>query len=126
MLEIGLGKSYMSTVRDPQAYTDTGNTKEVTTMPNEKTATKAELKFGEQDNEHKLDMINLKIDTLAKAVDKMSTKTDSIANDTATMKTSLAVLSEKETTTRSLAWAIVVGVLSGLIKISSSRLVNNG
>ena len=76
-------------------------------MTNENTVTQDQIKFAEQDANHKLDIINLKIDALTKTVNTISTKADGID----AQKTTTAVLSEKESTTRALACAIVVAIV---------------
>lgn len=82
-------------------------------MTNENTVTQDQLKFAEQDANHKLDIINLKIDALTKSVNAISIKADGLDE----LKTTTAVLSEKESTTQALAWAIVVAIVGGLIKL---------
>lgn len=96
-----------------ESKTEYNEIEEDDSMTNENTVTQDQLKFAEQDANHKLDIINLKIDALTKSVNTISTKADGIDE----LKTTTAVLSEKESTTRALAWAIVVAIVGGLIKL---------
>lgn len=100
-------KGYRITTATGKSKTEYNKTKEADTV------TQDQLKFAEQDANHKLDIINLKIDALTKSVNKISTKADGLDE----LKTTTAVLSEKESTTRALAWAIVVAIVGGLIKL---------
>lgn len=100
-------KGYRITTATGKSKTEYNKTKEADTV------TQDQLKFAEQDANHKLDIINLKIDALTKSVNTISTKADGIDE----LKTTTAVLSEKESTTRALAWAIVVAIVGGLIKL---------
>ena len=106
-------KGYRITMATGKSKTEYNKTKEADNMTNENTVTQDQLKFAEQDANHKLDIINLKIDALTKSVNTISTKADGIDE----LKTTTAVLSEKESTTRALAWAIVVAIVGGLIKL---------
>ncbi|WP_230964217.1 hypothetical protein [Lacticaseibacillus paracasei] len=96
-----------------ESKTEYNEIKEDDSMTNENTVTQDQLKFAEQDANHKLDIISSKIDALTKSVNTISTKADGIDE----LKTTTAVLSEKESTTRALAWAIVVAIVGGIIKL---------
>lgn len=100
-------KGYRITTATGKSKTEYNKTKEADTV------TQDQLKFAEQDANHKLDIINIKIDALTKSVNAISIKADGLDE----LKTTTAVLSEKESTTRALAWAIVVAIVGGLIKL---------
>lgn len=100
-------KGYRITTATGKSKTEYNKTKEADNM------TQDQLKFAEQDANHKLDIINIKIDALTKSVNAISIKADGLDE----LKTTTAVLSEKESTTRALAWAIVVAIVGGLIKL---------
>ncbi|WP_235717719.1 hypothetical protein [Lacticaseibacillus rhamnosus] len=106
-------KGYRITTATGKSKTEYNKTKEADNMTNENTVTQDQLKFAEQDANHKLDIINIKIDALTKSVNAISIKADGLDE----LKTTTAVLSEKESTTRALAWAIVVAIVGGLIKL---------
>lgn len=116
MLEVDMRKSYFSTDTAHQRYT-VSESKGADTMTDKDVATKEEVKFSEQNMDGKLALINQKLDTTTASLNRIIDKLDRNEQTVNSINTDVKVLSEKESTTRALAWAIIVAVLGGLIKI---------